>query len=170
MPTKFCFVTEKEGRKPPTERKPIAEKRASEKTVDAVIIVESVSNECEDDTSSLTCEHEPEKSEVELLRERIKELESSLEREILRIKFAESTLEAKICSVKNLSQDEKVFKFYTGFSKEQFDCRLEFLGDGMNNLTYWGSSSAASCNNAELGGSKPGPSRRLALKMSFCWC
>lgn len=162
VPTKFCFVTEKEGRKPPTEQKPIAEKCASEKTVDAAIVVESLSNECENDTSSLTCEHEPEKSEVDLLRERIKELESSLESEILRRKFAESTLEAKIFSVKNLSQDEKVFKFYTGFSKEQFDCLLEFLGDGMNNLTYWGSSSAASCNNAELGGSKPGPSRRLA--------
>ena len=34
---------------------------------------------------------------------------------------------------------KKVFKVYTGFSKEQFDCLLEFLGDGMNNLTYWGS-------------------------------
>ena len=32
----------------------------------------------------------------------------------------------------------------------------------MNNLTYWGSSSAASCNNAEMGDSKPGPSRKLA--------
>ena len=56
--------------------------------------------------------------------------------------------------MKNLSQDEKVFKFYMGFSKEQFDCLLEFLGDGMNNLNYWGSSSAAGCNNAELGGLK----------------
>ena len=54
MPTKFCFATEKEGRKPPTDRKPIAEKRASKKTVDAAIVVGSVSNECEYDTSSLT--------------------------------------------------------------------------------------------------------------------
>ena len=123
-----------------------------------------MSNECQDVTSSLTCKHEPEKSEVELLRERIEELESLLESEILRGKFAESTLEAKIFFVKNLSQDEKVFKFYTGFSKEQFDCLLEFLVDGIYNLTYWGSSSAASCNNAELGGSKPGPSIRLATE------
>ena len=53
VPTKFCFVTEKEGRKPPTERKPIADKRASETTVDAAIVVESLSNECQDVTSSL---------------------------------------------------------------------------------------------------------------------
>lgn len=50
VPTKFCFVTEKEGRKLPTEQKPIAGKRASEKTVDVVIVAESVSNECQDVT------------------------------------------------------------------------------------------------------------------------
>ncbi|PFX21206.1 hypothetical protein AWC38_SpisGene14331 [Stylophora pistillata] len=157
LPEKNIFMPQR-----PTERKPIAKKPASEKPVEAAIVVEPVSNECEGDTSSLTCEHKPEKSEEKLLRGRIKELESSFESEILRRKFAESPLEAKIFSVKNLSQDEKVFKFYTDFSEEQFDCLLEFLGDGMNNLTYWGSSGATSCNNAELWGLKPGPSRRLA--------
>ena len=59
VPTKFCFVTEKEGRKPPTERKLIAEKHTSEETVNIAIVVESVSNECQDVTSSLTCKREP---------------------------------------------------------------------------------------------------------------
>lgn len=45
----------------------------------------------------------------------------------------------------------------------------------MHNLTCWGSSSATSCNNAELGGSKPGPSKRLApddelLLVLTRWC
>ena len=57
--TKFCFVTEKGGRKPPTEQKLIAERCASEETVNVAIVVESVSNECQDVTSSLTCKHEP---------------------------------------------------------------------------------------------------------------
>ena len=100
----FCH-----GKRKEESRQLIAEKRASEETVDAAIVVESVSNECQDVTSSLTCKHEPEKSEVEFLRERIEELESLLESEILRGKFAESTLQAKIFSVKNLSQDETVF-------------------------------------------------------------
>ena len=66
--------------------------------------------------------------------------------------------------MKNLRHDPKVFKFYTGFTEEQFSCLLEFLGDGMNNLTYWGSSSASNSNNEDLGGSKPGPSRKLTAE------
>ena len=38
------------------------------------------------------------------------------------------------------------------------------MGDGMNNLTYWGSSSPSNFNNENLGGSKPGPSRKLTAK------
>ena len=61
MPTKFCFVTEKKGRKPPTEGKSIAEKRAPvKKLLTEPLLLQSMSNECEDDTSSLTCEHKPE--------------------------------------------------------------------------------------------------------------
>lgn len=66
--------------------------------------------------------------------------------------------------MKNLRQDPKVFKIYTGFTEEQFCCLLEFMGDGINNLTYWGSSSASNFNNENLGGSKPGPSRKLTAE------
>ena len=79
-------------------------------------------------------------------------------------KTAEAALETKRFSVRNLWQDPKVFKFYTGFTEEQFFYLLEFLGDGMNNLTYWGSSSPSNSNNEDLGGSKPGPSRKLTAK------
>ena len=41
----------------------------------------------------------------------------------------------------NLSQDEKVFRFHTGFN-EQFYCLLEFLGEEMSFLSYWESTSA----------------------------
>ena len=41
---------------------------------------------------------------------------------------------------------------------------MEFLGDGMNNLTYWGSSSPSNSNNEDLGDSKPGPSRKLTAE------
>ena len=91
-------------------------------------------------------------SHEELLRRRIKELELSLESEVIRRKTAEAALEAKRFSVKNLLKDPKVFKFYTGFTEEQFYCLLEFLGDGMNNLTYWGTSSASNSNSEDLGG------------------
>lgn len=77
VPTEFCFV--RKGRKLQTARKSIAEKCTSEKTVDTAIIVESVSNECLDVTSSLTYKHEPQESKVKLLREHINELESLLE-------------------------------------------------------------------------------------------
>ncbi|XP_074632658.1 uncharacterized protein LOC141891544 [Acropora palmata] len=107
---------------------------------------------------------EIEESEEEGLRRRIKELELTLDRETARRKTAEAALETKRFSVKNLRQDPKVFKFYTGFTEEQFSCLLEFLGDGMSNLTYWGSSSASNSNNEDLGGSKPGPSRKLTAE------
>ena len=74
-------------------------------------------------------ELEVEESEEELLRRRIKELELSLEKETARRKIAEAALETKRFSVKNLRQDPKVFKFYTGFTEEQFSCLVEFLGD-----------------------------------------
>ena len=54
----------------------------------------------------------------------------------------------------NLRKDPKVFKFYNSFTEEQFSCLLEFLSDGMNNLTYLGSSSASNSNDE-------GPSRKL---------
>ena len=109
-------------------------------------------------------ELEIDESEEERLIRRSKELELSLERETARRKTAEAALETKRFSVKNLRQDPKVFKFYTGFTEEQFSCLLEFLGDGMNNLTYWGSSSASNSNNEDLGGSNPGPSRKLTAE------
>ena len=74
-------------------------------------------------------ELEVEESEEERLRRRIKELELSLEKETARRKIAEAALETKRFSVKNLRQDPKVFKFYTGFTEEQFSCLVEFLGD-----------------------------------------
>ena len=109
-------------------------------------------------------ELEIKQSEEERLRRRVKKLELSLERETARRKTAEAALETKRFSVKNLRQDPKVFEFYTGFTEEQFCCLLEFLGDGMNNLTYWGSSSASNSNNEDLGGSKPGMSRKLTAE------
>ena len=105
-----------------------------------------------------------EESEEERLRRRIKELELSLERKTAERKTAEAALETKRFSVENLQEVPKVFKFYTGFTEEQFSCLLEFLGNGMNNLTYWGSSSASNSNNQDLGGSKPGPSRKLTAE------
>jgi len=41
---------------------------------------------------------------------------------------------------------------------------LEFLGDGISNLTHWGSSNASNSNSEDLGGSKPGPSKKLAAE------
>ena len=156
IPTKFCFVQEKTPRKLPAERKSVDRKQPR-------LNVNNPSDdiaECEIDNMEL----EIEESEEERLRRRIKELELSLERETARRKTAEAALETKRFSVKNLRQDPKVFKFYTGFTEEQFSCLLEFLGDGMNNLTYWGSSSASNSNNEDLGGSKPGPSRKLTAE------
>ena len=59
--------------------------------------------------------------------------------------------------MKNLRKDPKVFKFYTSFTEEQFSCLLEFLGNGMNNLTYLGSSGASNSNG-------DGPSRKLTAE------
>ena len=109
-------------------------------------------------------EIEIEESEEERLRRRIKELELSLERETARRKTAEAALETKRFTVKNLRQDPKYLNFIPVLLKNSFFCLLEFLGDGMNNLTYWGSSNASNSNNEDLGGSKPGPSRKLTAE------
>ena len=66
--------------------------------------------------------------------------------------------------MKSLGQDPKVFKFYPGFTKEQFYCLLDFLGDGMNSVIYWGSSGASNSNSEDLGGANPGPSRKLTAE------
>ena len=156
IPTKFCFVQEKAPRKPPAERKSVERKQP----LSYVNNPSDDMTECEIDNMEL----EIEESKEERLRRRIKELELSLERETAQRKTAEAALETKRFSVKNWRQDPKVFKFYTGFTEEQFCCLLEFLGDRMNNLTYWGSSSASNSNNEDLGGSKPGPSRKLTAE------
>ena len=41
---------------------------------------------------------------------------------------------------------------------------MDFLGDGMNSLTFWSSSGASNSNSEELSGSKPGPSRKLTAE------
>ena len=108
----------KTPRKPPAERKSVERKQP-------LSYVNNPSNdiaECENDKMEL----EIEESEEQRLRRRVKELELSLERETVRRKTAEATLETKRFSVKNLRQDPKVFKFYTGFIEEQFCCLLEF--------------------------------------------
>ena len=156
VPTRFCFVQEKTLRELPAGWKSVERKQPRL----------NVNNpwgdiaECETDNMEL----EIEQSEEEWLRRRIKELELSLERETAQRKTAEAALETKRLSVNNLWQDPRVFKFYTGFTEEQFSCLLEFLGDGMNNLTYWESTSASNSNNEDLGGSKPGPSRKLTAE------
>ena len=110
-------------------------------------------------------ELEIEESEEERLRRRIKELRAIPgERNCPKENSRSCLRNQEIFPVKNLRQDPKVFKFYTGFTEEQFSCLLEFLGDGMNNLTYWGSSSASNSNNEDLGSSKPGPSRKLTAE------
>ena len=159
IPTKFCFVKEKQPRKPPKERTPMQRKQKSQARDDY--------EEMEQDDfgmSNVDIECDIEEPEVELLRQRLKELELSLESETIRRKRAEAALEAKRFSVNNLAQDPKIFKFYTGFTEEQFYCLLDFLGDGMNNLTYWGSSSTSNSNSGDLGASKPGPSRKLTAE------
>lgn len=159
VPTKFIFVQETSARKPPAERKPIQGRQSGSKS-----FVDEVDEQMADlEMPSTTAENseDAKESEVEFLRRRVKELELLLETEVSRRKLAESALEAKRFCVNNLMQDEKVFKFYTGFSKEQFYCLLEFLGEGMNTLSYWGSISASNSNDEGLGGAKPGPSRKL---------
>ena len=143
IPTKFCFVQEKTPRKLPAERKSVERKQPPSYLNNPSDDIA----ECENDNMEL----EIEESEEERLRRRIKELELSLERETARRKTAEATLETKRFSVKNLRQDPKIFKFYTGFTEEQSCCLLEFMGDGMSNLIYWGSSSASNSINKDLG-------------------
>ena len=125
----FALWKNKTPRKPPAERKSVERKQPFS-------YVNSPSDdmaECETDHMEL----EIEESEEERLRRRVKELELSLERETSRRKTAEAALETKRFSDQNLRQDPKVFKFCTGFTEEQFCFFLEFLGNGMNNLTYW---------------------------------
>ena len=160
VPTKFCFVQEKEPRKPPKDRKPVEKQQK----ISDVFTEAADAGFAEDGIENNDIELDIEESHEELLRRRIKELELSLESEVIRRKTAEAALEAKRFSVKNLLKDPKVFKFYTGFTEEQLYCLLEFLGDGMNNLTYWGTSSASNSNSEDLGGLKPGPTRKLTTE------
>ena len=151
---KFCFVQEKRPRKLPAEQKLVKRRQP-------LSYINNPSDdmaECENDNMELEIKDSEEQ------QSRIKELELSLERETARRKTAQAALETKRFSVKNLRQVPQVFKFYTGFTEEQFCCTLEFLGNGMNNLTYWGSSSNANSNNEDLGGSKPRPSRKLTTE------
>ena len=162
IPTKFCFVNEKQPRKPPKERTLVERKQKNFAKEDHVVGPKQ--HDHDKNMSNLDIERGMEEPGIELLRQRIKELDFSLENESTRRKNAEGTLEAKRFSVKSLAQDPKVFKFYTGFTEEKFYCLLDFLGDGTNSLTYWGSSGASNSNSEDLGGSEPGPSRKLTAE------
>lgn len=121
IPTKFCFVKEKQPRKPPKERAPIERKQKSQARDD----YEEMEQD-DFDMSNVDIECDIKEPEVELLRQRLKELDLSLESETIRRKRAEAALEAKRFSVNNLAQDPKIFEFYTGFTEEQFYCLLDF--------------------------------------------
>lgn len=129
----------KEPRKLPKDRKPVEKQQK----ISDVFTEAADAEFAEDGIENNDIKLDIKESHEELLRWRIKELELSLENEVIRRKTAEAALEAKRFLVKNLLKDPKVFKFYTAFTEEQFYCLLEFLGDGMNNLTYWGTSSAS---------------------------
>ena len=98
-------------RKPPKDRKPVEKQQKISDVFTEAADAEFQNNDIELDIKE---------SHEELLRRRIKELELSLKSEVIRRKTAEAALEAKRFSVKNLLKDPKVFKFYTGFTKDRF--------------------------------------------------
>ena len=165
IPTRFCFVKEKQPRKAPTDRKALPTTSIESIEMSTPDEVERA-GACSTVTSEVHMETSPcgevtdERIETNLLKERIKELEEALMTEEQLKKQAEERYHASRFTVENLSKDEKLFKFYTGFSKEQFDVLFEFMGDAATDLNYWGTS--GSLNTEREGkGKKPGPSRRL---------
>ena len=156
VPTKFCFVKEKVSRKPSTERVPFEQKQQGPRNSSSDSVVDEVQGE-----ESLADGQVSDKplQEAELLRLKVADLEKLLHEETKKREAAESALAGKRFSVNNLSSDEKVFQFYTGFGKAQFDCLVKFMGDEINNLNYWGTSGATKSSDAEA---KPGPARKLS--------
>lgn len=156
VPTKFCFVKEKVSRKPSTERVPFEQKQQGPRNSSSDSVVDEVQGE-----ESLADGQVSDKplQEAELLRLKVADLEKLLHEETKKREAAESALAVKRFSVNNLNSDEKVFQFYTGFGKAQFDCLVKFMGDEINNLNYWGTSGATKSSDVEA---KPGPARKLS--------
>ena len=159
VPTKFSFVEEKLPRKAPTDREALPPPQAKgEREHETGCSTVSI------DTENLTCEGSDEgTTEITALEGRIKELEEALMSEQQLRMQAKERYEASRFTLENLSKDEKLFKFYTGFFKEQFDVLLQFLGEAVSGLNYWGTVGSVSNERAERA-KKPGPSRRVTPK------
>ena len=122
-----------------------------------------------EETTSVTsaCNND---SDLLLLREKIAQLEikndflmGELNRAQAHCKKIEAELNEKVFCVKNLQANEKVFKFYTGFTIPQFEMCCEFIDlQAASELRYWGSSS-----HNEVPGDKRGPCRHLFPEDEF---
>ena len=93
------------------------------------------------------------------LQAKVRELE--LELHTLRNKIEK---EEKLFCVKNLSKDEKLFKFYTGFSYDQFLACFQFFGEAVSCLEYRGVAKGYGYAGKSA---RRGPSRRLSPEDEF---
>ena len=153
IPTKLVFVQETPSRKPPKER--------TQSLIEQPQKMVEQGNQYGDDQLG-----DGKLTKKELLNEKVQIVEASLKEKVKKVKKLKVTMEAKRLSASVLSKDEKVLKLYTGFSKEQFDCLLEFMGkEAVSDLSYWGTASATgNTSEAELGSERPGPSRKVTIE------
>lgn len=116
---------------PPKQRFPLTEKTntVNTNTVNTGEILSKESDYDEGEDGSLPSENEETVSFLneDVLQQRTDTLEAELKNTQENLKQLLADSEAKKFCVENLAKDDKLFKFYTGFSYMQFQACFEFM-------------------------------------------
>lgn len=164
IPTKFSFTKPTKERAPPKQRLPLREK------TNTCEILSKESDHDKGGDSSLPSEIRETVSvgsvlDVDVLQQRINALEAELNNSQVNLRQLLVDREGKKFCVENLAKDDKLFKFYTGFSYSQFQACFEFFGESVSCLRYKGTSDYE--QEGQVAGSKRGPSRTLSPVNEF---
>ena len=169
IPTRFSFTKPAKERTSPKQRLPLTEKTntVNTNTVNTGEILSKQSDYDEGEDGSLPSENEETVSSLneDVLLQRIDTLEAELKNTQENLKQLLADGEAKKFCLENLAKDDKLFKFYTGFSYMQFQACFEFFGESVSCLRYKGTSDYE--QEGQVTGSKRGPSRTLSPVNEF---
>ncbi len=183
IPTKFCFVKPKTERAPPKVRLapkpkvrlpvPVLYCEKSSAVAEGLEVENSSARietncglEIANTNPSSSKETQTNRTEnIELLLQgKVRELETELETLESKFRSLKIEKEAKQFCVKNLSKDDKLFKFYTGFSYDQFRACFQFFGEAVSYLGYRGVTSDYELVDKST---KRGPCRNLSPENEF---
>ena len=131
-------------------------------------LVESNLNENELITQELKL-----KEEISRLHEQLQRKDCEHNTNIMELEAQINELELlsrqKVCSIENVKDNNKLFRFYTGFANyEIFSMVLDFLGrEAASHLDGYRNNSESTSNSRKYYMYKPGPSRTVSVENEF---